>query len=166
MGNQSQFTLNDTAVNLLNDFSEKDGIYYSTIDEYEELNLGTKVLYLERAISENCKTFNESLDKLYGSEGVENIELIRALKFINDICFNTSVKFAEHGLKSAIVHWFESISGQTLNEDEIKKTIQLKIEERIKELSEGNQEKVAAEKEARILTETPLNVSLLDALFS
>ena len=88
---------NPTQRELLDSFIAEEGIYFTTIPEDEVFNLGTKILYLERAISQNCQDFLQSLDKLYapdldGEAKTANIEFIRALKLINDCCFNNQVK--------------------------------------------------------------------------
>jgi hypothetical protein len=76
-------------------YSLKDGIFFAPIKEAKMLNLGTKLLYLERAITEDCYEFITSLDKLYkefvdDNEKMEMIKVIIALKKINNMCFNNT----------------------------------------------------------------------------
>jgi hypothetical protein len=70
-------------------------IYFNLIESYQPLDVGTKVLYLERAISEDCYTFLESLDRVYdpsltGQAKQNNLNFIHALKLINDYYLNNS----------------------------------------------------------------------------
>lgn len=81
---------------LLDSFIGEEGIYFTTIKDDEIFSLGTRILYLERSISQNCENFLQYLDKLYGPlldcvAKAANIEFIQALKLINDCCFNNEV---------------------------------------------------------------------------
>ena len=58
MPNNSQKALLDSLIAI-------DGSHFETIRDNKAFNLGTKILYLERAIDQPCATFNESLNKLY-----------------------------------------------------------------------------------------------------
>lgn len=113
---------------VLDGFFAEEGIYSEVIHEYAGCNIGTKILYLERAISQDCDTFNYYLDVLYnpnpdGEQHHNNIEFIRALKVINDLCFNNNVKYGEHGLKRAQEHYLSAL-GEVVPEA-IKTAVQL-----------------------------------------
>ena len=49
--------LNTPQQELLDNLIAENGCYFETIKEYSAFDLGIKVLYLERAISQNCNTF-------------------------------------------------------------------------------------------------------------
>lgn len=103
--------MNKSQEELLDSFISVEGCYFETIIEDQSINLGIKLLYLERAITQNCTDFNLSLDKLYrnnlvGEDRQTRIELIRAFKVVNDICFNNQVKFDNYGIRPALVHYF------------------------------------------------------------
>jgi len=115
---------NSTQRALLDSFIGEEGIYFETIRDDEAFNLGTKVLYLERAISQNCQTFLQSLDKLYnpslnGAAKIANLEFIRALKLINDFCFNNQVKYGQFGTREALTHYFRSLGDVDANDFQI-----------------------------------------------
>ena len=137
---------------LLDSFIAEEGIYFETIRDDEAFTLGTKILYLERAISQDCQAFNQSLDKLYqpnleGEQKEANIEFIRALKFINDLCFNNNVKYDQYGTKAALTHCFSSLGD--INVGEFQTSVQEIINARITALNEDHEETVTAQKQAR-----------------
>ena len=57
--------LNQTQLALLDGFIGNEGNYFATIRDYGVVDWGTKMLYLERAITQKCLSFLQSLDKLY-----------------------------------------------------------------------------------------------------
>jgi predicted nucleic acid-binding protein len=141
---------------LLDSFIADEGIYFETIRDYPGLNLGTKVLYLERAISQNCQTFLQSLDKLYqpgldGEAKTAHIEFIRALKVINDLYFDNQVKYDEFGTRAALTHYFGSLGN--IVPGDFQTTIQGMITAGITALSEAHEEEVTAQKQARVTAE-------------
>lgn len=140
---------------VLNEFIASDGIYFETIKEYDEnkVDLGTKILYLERAISQDCQTFLKLVDKLYqpglGSEDERkaHLEFIRSLKTINDLCFNNEVKYSVYGLKSALTHYFGALGDVNANDFQI--LIKEIINENLTTWCEGQEKDVATQKQAR-----------------
>lgn len=66
--------------------------------ESKSPNLGIRLLYLERAMTQNPTDFNASLDKLYSpnlateEEKTAQLNLFRNYKFINNICCNGEMK--------------------------------------------------------------------------
>lgn len=85
------------------------GIYFDVIKTDKTIDPGTKILYLERAMSCHYHQFNLFLDKLYKTHPKNhsnNIELVRAFKFINDLYFDEKIKNGEYGLSSALKHFF------------------------------------------------------------
>ncbi len=113
---------------VLDGFFAEEGIYSEVINEYTGCNLGTKILYLERSISQDCDTFNYYLDMLHNrsldrEQHQSNIEFVRALKVINDLCFNNNVKYGEHGLKRAQEHYLSAL-GEVVPKD-IKTAVEL-----------------------------------------
>ncbi len=147
MPNNSQNALLDSLIAI-------DGCHFETIRDNKAFDLGTKILYLERAIDQPCATFNESLNKLYNPnladqsiEKTANIDFIRALKVINDLCYNNEVKYGDNGTKKALDHYF-SVLGD-INEVEFKKYVTKIIKEGILALSKGHEETVTKQKQAR-----------------
>jgi len=145
--------LNTPQQELLDSLIAEEGIYFETIRDDEAFNLGTKILYLERAISQDCQTFNQSLDKLYnpdldGEPKAANIEFIRALKLINDLCFNSDVKYDPYGTRAALTHYFGSLGN--IDAIEFQTAVQEIINARITAVSEGQEETtITAQKQAR-----------------
>ena len=60
--------LNSSQKYILDTFIGKEGIYTATIIDYKGFDLGTKILYLQRAISNNCETLNQNIDTLYNHD--------------------------------------------------------------------------------------------------
>lgn len=147
---------NQTQIEFLDELIGPEGTYFELIQEDISFDLGTKVLYLERAIHLNCRAFLRALDKLYdenlvGEAKTSNEEFIRALKLINDLYFNNQVKYDVFGTRPALMHYFGSLGD--VHPDEFRALIQQITESRIAELQEGNLEQVAMEKAARIESE-------------
>jgi hypothetical protein len=139
--------INNTQLQFLDDMLGSEGTLYETIIDINGFNLGTKSLYLERAITEDCQTFLMSLDKLY--DGADNcLELIRNLKTINDLCFNHPMKFGEHGLRSALNHYFSKIGPNPLLA-EFQPVIRQHIQDRLVQLQQGHEQQVLHERQAR-----------------
>ena len=106
--------LNKSQLQLLQSFIGPSGFYIETIKDDTGFNMETKVLYLERAISQDCQIFLQSLDKLYnpaltGQAKTDHLNFIRALKFINDACFNNEVNYGYFGNRKALSHYFGSL---------------------------------------------------------
>ncbi len=149
-------------------FSVPEGDYFEVIKNYNSvlLNIGTKILYLERAITlEDHTTFLNLLDKLYQSlsdhaNQAENVELIRTFKLINDFYFNKDINYTvgyynqNNNLmtKRALDHWFGSLQakGEEINVAEFQLSIKKLVDNMINKLSEGYSEEVInAQKQAR-----------------
>ncbi|MBA2654187.1 MAG: hypothetical protein H0U71_03850 [Gammaproteobacteria bacterium] len=142
---------------LLDSLVGDKGIYFETIRDDQAFDLGTKVLYLQRALSQDCQAFLQSLDRLYnphlmGKAKQANLEFVRALKLINDLCFNNPVKYQEYGIRDALSHYFASLGSISANDFKI--IIEEIINAGIVVLSEGKQEVIAAQKETRAASET------------
>lgn len=137
---------------LLDSSIAEEGIYFTTIQDDEVFDLGTKILYLERAISQNCQDFLQSLDKLHNPDlddeaKTANLEFIRALKLINDFCFNNQVKHGQYGVVEALTHFFGSLGD--INPDDFRTAVQTIINARITALRDGHSEEVTLQKTAR-----------------
>jgi hypothetical protein len=134
---------------LLNELIGEDGCYFETIKEDSSINVGTKILFLQRAISEAPPIFLKSLDKLY-QDGLDddesNLELIRSLKTMNDLCFNQQVKFGEHGERNVIEHFFAKLGD--INLSDITSAIKAHGSARIIALSETQPSEIKAQQEA------------------
>jgi hypothetical protein len=112
MINQAQMEFLDT---LIGD----EGCYTETIKNYPDVDMGTKVLYLKRAISEDKESFLHFLDKLYqpvliGEAEKANLEFVNALKTINDLHFNHLIRFGVFGQKSALTHFFGALGDKLI----------------------------------------------------
>ncbi len=138
-----QKSLNKAEQDLLDSFISDTGSHFETILFYDAIDIGTKCIYLKKAISEDCATFLDSLDRLYCTQAemihdARQMEFITALKFINDICFNNDVLYEDFGTRSAITHYFsfrrslDEISSPV----SFKKTVECMTFERIAELEE------------------------------
>jgi hypothetical protein len=132
---------------------------FETSRDYPGLNLGTKVLYLERAISQDCQTFLQSLDKLYqpgldGEVKAAHIKFIHALKVINNLCFNNQVKYGRFGTRAILTCYFFSLDDIVVGG--FQTTVQKVITEKIKTLSEAEGDEVTAQKKARVIAEVDI----------
>lgn len=143
---------------VLNSFIGNEGMYFETIRDYDAVDWGTKVLYLERAISQNCQNFLQSLDKLYqpalvGNAKTSHLDFIRALKAMNDLCFNNSVKFGDYGTREALKHYFSGLGTVTpAIAMEFKTTIQSMVNPKLVAFKAGHPE-VNVERQARMAAE-------------
>lgn len=108
--------LNATQQHLLDSFFGVEGDYSTIIREYTGLEAGIKSLYLQRAITMSRHDFLASLDKLYPvdthvTERAQVFEVIRSLKFINELYFNHSIHLMHLNIdKPVLAHCFDSIS--------------------------------------------------------
>jgi hypothetical protein len=83
------------------DNTYKIGYVYAFQDaiDSKDIDLGATLLYLNKALQEDKDTFLKSLDILFGSfkkpATVTQFDLVRGLKFINDIYYNNDVLYVE-----------------------------------------------------------------------
>lgn len=141
--------MNSAQTELLQSFIGPEGDSFQTINEDETLDLGTKLLYLERAISQDCNRFNASLDKIYnpslnGKAAQPQLDLIRSLKLINDWCFNNPVVNGVYGVRSALTHYFSGLG--PVDADSFNKTTVAEINARVAELINSNAVKTEADR--------------------
>jgi hypothetical protein len=135
---------------LLDSFFGREGFYLETIRENDDVNLGTKLLYLERAVNEPPQIYLESLKKLcLTPEKASTIELIRALKVINDLYFNNLIKY--YGIKNAVDHFFHGL-GQ-IESSELKLAVKEHINLEISSLKTKANEDIADQISKRKLAE-------------
>ncbi|OGT69287.1 MAG: hypothetical protein A3I12_01210 [Gammaproteobacteria bacterium RIFCSPLOWO2_02_FULL_38_11] len=128
------------------------GIYLDSVKSYDGVDLGTKILYLEKSITQGCQTFLNTLDKLYkpelmGAAKEANLDFIRSLKTINDLFFNNKVKYGIYGVRDALTHFFSSLG--PFNPQDFKDEIQKMIHRGIEVLSQNHQEEIIARKRKR-----------------
>src|SRR3990167_4915490 len=126
------------------------GIYLDSVKSYNGVDLGTKILYLEKSITQDCQTFLNTLDKLYkpeliGAAKEANLDFIRSLKMINDLCFNNKIKYDIYGVRDALTHFFSSLG--PVNPQDFKDEIQKMIHQGIEVLSQDHQEEITAQKQ-------------------
>ncbi|EKD75810.1 MAG: hypothetical protein ACD_44C00023G0001 [uncultured bacterium] len=126
------------------------GIYLDSVKSYDGVDLGTKILYLEKSITQGCQTFLNTLDKLYkpelmGAAKEANLDFIRSLKTINDLFFNNKVKYGIYGVRDALTHFFSSLG--PVNPQDFKDEIQKMIHQGIEVLSQDHQEEITAQKQ-------------------
>ena len=152
--------INGQQLDLLESLIGNDGIYLYVIKEYSRLDLSTKLLYLERAMSDNQDVFFQSLDLIYDpnlgeEEQRENLEFIRALKVVNDFCFNNPVRYAEFGARNALDHYFASLG--EVQSEEFQATTRRIIREQVSTLSAEHTDAIIAGKQARVRLESTLS---------
>src|SRR3990167_7632871 len=128
------------------------GIYLDSVKSYDGVDLGTKILYLEKSITQDCQTFLNTLDKLYkpeliGAAKEANLDFIRSLKMLNDLCFNNKVKYDIYGVRDALTHFFSSLG--PFNPQDFKDEIQKMIHQGIEVLSQNHQEEIIDRKRKR-----------------
>lgn len=147
-------------IDLLKSFiAPAEGIYFDTIREYAPLDLGTKISYLERAISQDGLTFLNSLDKLYqpaleDPARTANLDFIQSLKLINDLCFNNTVKNGIYGLRPVLELHFSALG--PIDADDFKTAVQGFINAGITVLRDGQEALVIAQKAAREIAEADM----------
>lgn len=109
---------NPAQLELLHSFFGEEGIYSSTIENTDVLDTITKMVLLEKAITEDYQTFLTTIDKLNMTVNQKSPEeeLIRALKAMNDVCFNNDVMYGEYGTRPALEHYFGSLGAIHANE--------------------------------------------------
>jgi len=125
---KSQLTKSQKEV--LDSYIGSEGIYILTIRENEDINSGTKLLYLEKAINEKPKDFLKSLKILcLAPEKESTIELVRALKVINDLYHNNKVAYGIYGSRNALDHYFHGLGKIDLSEiqSHVREAINLEI---------------------------------------
>ncbi len=154
----SKAEINTAQLEILEAFIGPMGIYFETILDDKEENLGTKIVFLQKAIEEEPQAFSKSLDYLFVDSSQENnLELIRSLKIINDFCFNNDIKYGQYGIKSALTHFFGRFG--KVEPSSFQEKIRSMIREQIKSLlNEANLEQIETEKEtANLLLDEDLN---------
>lgn len=154
------------------------GDLITVIQESKKPDLGTRLLYLERAMTKSPTEFNATLDKLYSptlteEEQKEQIDLFHCYKFINSLCCNGEMKY-EFEAPSIQITGFETLPpqsrsedisvikhifgrlGDTVNEEYITAEAKKMVETTIHNLKEKNKEhekEIANQKEARLIAE-------------
>src|SRR3990167_2223344 len=135
------------------------GIYLDSVKSYNGVDLGTKILYLEKSITQDCQTFLNTLDKLYkpeliGAAKEANLDFIRSLKTINDLFFNNKVHYDNflgacriYAERDALTHFFSSLG--SFNPQDFKDEIRKMIHQGIEILSQDHQEEITTQKQKR-----------------
>ena len=135
------------------------GIYLDSVKSYDGVDLGTKILYLEKSITQDCQTFLNTLDKLYkpeliGAAKEANLDFIRSLKTINDLFFNNKVHYDNflgacriYAERDALTHFFSSLG--SFNPQDFKDEIRKMIHQGIEILSQDHQEEITTQKQKR-----------------
>lgn len=149
-------------LNLLQSLIGTEGIYTSTIFESNKIDNGTKVLYIRRALENDWYDYNELLGKLYIITGTSEeindwTELMRALKFINDIYHNNTVKYENLGLRSAHDHYFSRLGGTDLQT--FQQAITQLITQEIETFSSGKEADINEQIQTRISRESTMGTS-------
>ncbi len=166
--------LANAQLELVDSLIGREGCYFEVIKEFQGVSLGTKVLYLERAITQENDTFLESLDKLY-TPGVSEkssknyVELIRAYKCIHDLYHNNKVLFGEFGERAAVEHYFHSL-GEIDNNALREKINDIKTAHIVELTNASDAKQIEKEKKARVKAEAYIKANtqwrnLLNLLF-
>jgi hypothetical protein len=108
-----------------------------------DIDIGILLFYLNLALTETCYDFLNSLDKLFADfpkvkNPITQLDLIRSLKFINNICYNNTIFYIEKFdgsetariTKSAHQHYFGCVGKIP---SEINKEIALEIRKIVNE---------------------------------
>lgn len=145
---------------LLQSFFGCEGCYFEALSELSTVDLGTKVLYLERAIEQDCQTFLKSLDKLYPIDPTESqkkecIDLIIPLKLINDLFYNNEIKLDDYGVKKAHLYYFGKL-GQ-VDSKSLSAEVEALTNFNIKTLVDDREKEVAQQKNSRINAENNIS---------
>jgi len=137
---------------LTKEENHEKGFLIEAIESSKAADLGTKILYLRRAISQPCHLFLTSLDKLYKiyrddkEKNNENLDFIRSLKKINDMCFNNNILQGVYGVRPCLTQDFGRLRSKDITiEDEtaaFKKNVKMMIRDNIKLLKKGQQKKI------------------------
>jgi hypothetical protein len=96
--------MNQAQLDLLEEYIGESGNFTSTILDAKQPDIPTKILYLNKAITEDSITFKESLDALEKSLNIfnetenkanshERAEIISSFKVIHDLHFNNKLNF-------------------------------------------------------------------------
>ncbi len=144
--------INNTQLELLESFMGPDGFLIETIMDNPQFDIGTKTLYLARAVRKNCHAYLLDLDKLYDEnlkdEAQSNLlELIQSLKRINDLCFNNDIKTGDFGLSKALIYTFSRLGA--VNPSEFHLKIVEMIHAKIEELMKTDGQEIKSQQKAR-----------------
>lgn len=127
----------------LDSYFGPDGIYSQTVVDDGNINTGTKVLYLERAINQDAATFARSIDKLYDPntrEPQNHQQLLDALQKINNFAQDNPLGNVST-LEFSLRHLEEGRRAPT-NKQALKNYVKQCIEQVIISLKEANDEQV------------------------
>jgi tetratricopeptide (TPR) repeat protein len=152
---------NPQQTEILDSLMSGDNASFKAVAQCKSVDFGTKVSYLERAITENGKAFLQSLDKIYlpgmrGEAKEENLALIRSLKLINDLYRDNLVKVGNSEEK-ALTHYFQS--DEKLDVTDIQNMIRNRVYAQIAELTKGRVDAVSWQKQAREAAEASIKGS-------
>lgn len=113
---ESEFSVaqRETLASFIGPFSKADSLDEAGFDiqvilESKKMNTGTKYLYLTSAMNDDCKKFNNHLDKLFSQ--IKDLDTLRSLKRINDFCFNNPIYYNAE-LRSTYNHYLEKLGPQ------------------------------------------------------
>jgi len=126
---------------LTKEENNEKGFLIEAIESSKTVDLGTKILYLRRAISQPCHSFLISLDKLYKTypddkeKNNDNIDFIRTLKKINDMCIRPCLTQDFGRLRAKDVTTKDEAAA-------FKKYVKMMIHDNIKLLKKGHQKKI------------------------
>ncbi|OGT31036.1 MAG: hypothetical protein A3E87_06410 [Gammaproteobacteria bacterium RIFCSPHIGHO2_12_FULL_35_23] len=148
--------LSQAVLDLLKMYLGKEGGYTETLLTYPdpEIDLGTKILYLQRAVLQERRIFLRSLDLLC-NRSATNLELLRALLAINDICHNNEIEY--YGRKTAHRHFFGAVDPDIKTKAvEVCNEARETIRSIIAELQKEDVEMVCLQTEARKMREVDI----------
>lgn len=147
----NNFNLPNAQLDALNTFISSQGDLIGTINA-ADFNRGTKILYLERAVSLESEAFMRTLDKivLYGEleQNKNRTEFIKVLKTINDFCFNNIIVTHVGQHVPALQHYFGKLG--SINPAVFRAHIQKVIKEIIVKIQHRYSVEIEQEKAYRI----------------
>ena len=108
--------------------------FCETIEAYEAIDIGTRLLFLQRAISLDFTKFNLFLDllhvpNLFAVDEQPYRDFLFSLKSINNLCFNNKVQYEEFGIRYALPHYLKNTG--KFNQSIIKTFVRERFREKI-----------------------------------
>jgi|GEM_PF-6894823 len=95
----------DVPPEILTHYPDFNEVYLQPVLGADGMDLGTKLLYLERAVTQDCYTFLQSLDLLYRPINGPRTGSIHALKQLNELSENRDIQ-------DAVTHYIRAVTDE------------------------------------------------------
>jgi hypothetical protein len=150
--------MNAAQLAVLDSFIGSNGIYILEILESELIDKGTKIIYLQRALTCDCFTFNEWISKLIPLTNMTKWRtLAEAFKFINDIYNNNEVTYDEYGVYRAHGHYFKNLGDIDINA--LQSAVRSHIDQAVSTIYADDKQSLEIQMQARLDNEQHLPVN-------